>query len=632
MRFKLTLLLLVLNAALFSTLFYMDKHADSEREFQKQSSLVLPSGSIEQARSLKLEGPGAAVAWELRRTGRSWRMEKPQQWPLNSFAVENMLDQLRFLRKGTAFSIDEIERYGATLEDYGLDKPSLVLTVDSGSQTSVLRIGASTKVGGRFYLLSPEGDQVYVIGSELVQALMLDMDKLRNTHVFNLPPYTISSISVQRSDGVRVRLGKRAGGWEFESPIRVGADSAAVDSLLAELADLKVLSFAPQDPAEQGLLTPRMRLGLEAADQRQGLLIGSADSEGRVFAKLEDSPEVFRIDAALIDRLGQVQEVLRERRFNRFDSASVSELRVDMGNQSATLQKLETGEWQVLRPTDEGGVRTWKADGRIVGSLISALSAQRALRFVSDAPSEADLRDWGFADPQRKATIRSAAGTRTLLFGDLEPKLRGVYVMVQGEPFVYESSAAIIDQLRPVPLHYRSRLLESLPPAARLLRMRLVRVAEGETVLDLAPAAGQDWAGLLDSRPGDEGAALGVLLNFIRAGEAKNFVSDRFSPDLPLGDGKAETWALRLETDLELPSGTGQAQTRRMEYLFTKAIGGTTQFGASESLELVFTLPDELMLALHRLESRHVPPALPDEDEAEPSPAPQAEEAAGKAP
>jgi hypothetical protein len=272
MRFKLTLLLLVLNAALFSTLFYMDKHADSEREFQKQSSLVLPSGSIEQARSLKLEGPGAAVAWELRRTGRSWRMEKPQQWPLNSFAVENMLDQLRFLRKGTAFSIDEIERYGATLEDYGLDKPSLVLTVDSGSQTSVLRFGASTKVGGRFYLLSPEGDQVYVIGSELVQALMLDMDKLRNTNVFNLPPYTVSSISVQRSDGVRVRLGKRAGGWEFESPIRVSADPAAVDSLLAELADLKVLSFAPQDSAEQGLLTPRMRLGLEAADQRQGLL------------------------------------------------------------------------------------------------------------------------------------------------------------------------------------------------------------------------------------------------------------------------------------------------------------------------------------------------------------------------
>jgi hypothetical protein len=137
-------------------------------------------------------------------------------------------------------------------------------------------------------------------------------------------------------------------------------------------------------------------------------------------------------------------------------------------------------------------------------------------------------------------TIRSAGSTRTLLYADLEPKLRGVYVMVQGEPFVYESSAAIIDQLRPVPLHYRSRLLESLPPAARLLRMRLVRVAEGETVLDLAPAAGQDWAGLLDSRPGEEGAALGVLLNFIRAGEAKNYVSDRFGPDLPLGDGKAE--------------------------------------------------------------------------------------------
>jgi len=97
MRIKLTVLLILLNAALFLTLFYMDKHADAARAFAGQNSLVLKPGSLEKADSLQLEGPGAPTGWLLVKKGSDWHMVRPQQWAVNQYAVQNILEQLRFL-------------------------------------------------------------------------------------------------------------------------------------------------------------------------------------------------------------------------------------------------------------------------------------------------------------------------------------------------------------------------------------------------------------------------------------------------------------------------------------------------------------------------------------------------------
>ncbi|MFA5256516.1 MAG: DUF4340 domain-containing protein [Opitutales bacterium] len=610
MRFKLTILLVLLNVALFCTLFYMDKNADSARIFEQQSTLVLQPGSIEQADSLALDGPGAPVPWLIRKQADAWQMQRPQQWPVNRFAVENILDQLRFLRMETSFSIGEIERSGMTLADYGLDNPSVLLTIGEGEGSTLLRIGAPTEIGGRLYVLSPDGQKVYVTTRDILRALLVKLDDLRSTQVFNLPAYTISSLSLQRADGARVRLSKRGTAWEFESPIRVAADGGAVDSLLADMMDLKVRAFVQQDPAAQGLLSPRMRIGVEAADQRQSLLIGSADSEGLLYAKLENSPEVFTIDAGILDRVAQAQEALRERKFDRFDKDKLGEIRVQMGDQSATLQKLETGEWQVLRQNGEGGVRTWTADQEIVDALVNALGGLHALRFVSDAPSEADLAGCGFKDPQRVITLRLGTSTRTLMLGDLEPKLRGVFAKLDEEPFVYEVSATILDLLRPVPLYYRTRLLESLPPAARLQRLRLVNIKDGTVVLDIGPDAGQDWEQVLAAQPNGNATALSALLNFARSGKAKDFLAARYDEAMPLGDGKTLPWDWRLEADIELPSGTSQSTRRTLSYVFSSPVGGNTQFGASKTLELMFSLREDLIDALRQLTFDHPQPSL----------------------
>lgn len=602
MRFKLTILLLLLNAALLLTLFYMDKSADSARAFAQNSSLVLKPGSIEKADSLELDGPGAPAHWLVTRTGTDWRMSRPQQWPVNAYAVRNMLDQLRFLRMETRFPVEDIKSTGMTLADYGLDNPSVVLKIGAEGRETLLRIGTPTKVGARLYVLSPDGKNVYVTSRDVLRALLVSLNDLRDPRIFNIPSFTATSLSMQRADGARVRLTKLGIGWEFESPIRVDADGMAVDSLLAEMENLKVKDFVAADTAAQGLLAPRLRIGLESSDNRQSLLIGSDAGNGAVYAKLENSPEVFTLDASIMDRFQKAQEDLRERHFSRLNKQALGEIRVSMAGRTATLQKLETGEWQVVRQNSAQGIQTWKADPVVVKDLIDGVNDLYAIRFVSDAPSEADLDTYGLKNPQLQVAFQTAKASTVLYIGAREEKFGGVYVKTASDPFVYEVALNVLEKLNPAALHYRARELESLPPAARISSLTLTRLADNAKIVALsAPDGDWDKAIAAAAKDADQSALYADLLDYAKNGRAETFIADTFMESVTMGDGRVANWAWKLDADVDLPSGTTQTARRTITYLFADRTGGTTQFGASRALGLTFTLPQKLIDTLHKL-------------------------------
>ncbi len=598
MRLKLTLLLLLLNAALFTTLYYLERHADARRSFDEQSSLVLPSGAVEEADAIELSGPGVRQGWRIERKQAGWLVDEPVQWPANHFAVESILNQLRFMRWETRFPVEDVERSGRTLADYGLDNPPVVLTLRHGERATELRMGAATQIGNRLYLLSPDSGEVLVVPRDVLRSVLLGIDDLRSSNVFEMPASQVRSLAVQREGGVRARLIRRDAGWEFESPIRVAANDAAVESLFAELLSIQVQRFIQPDLAQQGLLSPRARVTVEGTNTRQTLLVGGPGTlPGRVFAKLEDSPEVFSIDALTLDRLLNVQEALRERSINRFDSTAITEVAIAAGEQSALLQKLETGEWQVLRGGDDGRMETWRADATVVRRLLEQLDGLRALRFVSDAPSSADLATFGLVNPQRRVTMKIGAQTRVLLLGDSVAEPRSVYARIEGEPFVYEVPGEILNVLRPVPLHYRSREFDSLPAAARIGSIRLTDLADGAPLLDLE--AGPDgWTPLVKTLDEEKAKALLGLVGFIRAGRARDFVARQFADPMPLDDQDSLPWRFRLDAVVALPAGAGATTRRDISYVFTERVGGTTQFGGSQAHNLVFTLPQDLIDAL----------------------------------
>ena len=117
MRFRLTLFLLILNAALFFGIWSLER-SDSEGGDKPHASIAfsvlqIEGKNIEKPRILKLEN-------------NRWRIVSPIDWPANLFAVNRIKNQLEFLDKEASFSLDEVKKHGHSLSEYGLDDPAYV--------------------------------------------------------------------------------------------------------------------------------------------------------------------------------------------------------------------------------------------------------------------------------------------------------------------------------------------------------------------------------------------------------------------------------------------------------------------------------------------------------------------------
>lgn len=647
MRLKLTLVLLLLNLTLFSAIFYLEKGASSELSYEAQRRLVLPAGSVEETDALEIDGAGLPTRWRLSRQTEGWMLTEPVQWPANHYAVESILNQLRFMTWETRFDVADIARSGRTLADYGLETPRVVLTIRKGEEVTEIRIGAPTQIGNRLYVLSPDQQEVFVVGRDLVRAVSLNLDELRSSAVFTISPYQVRSLGINNTGGARVRLVKRGEGqWEFESPIRVNASTGAVESLLAELLSADVSRFLPSDPAQQGLLNPRVRVVVEAIDSRQTLLIGNRtpDNSTEVFARLESTPAVFTIPAALAERLERAQELLREPYFNRFKPSELTELQISVSDLSITLQKLETGQWQVQRqPGGNSGITSWPAEPVVIRELLDELANLSAISFVTDAPAEADLQTYGFKTPSRRVVLKLNGTQRVLLLGDIIHRTNTLYAKLEGDPYIYEVSSAILQLLRPNPLFYRIRQLEQLPQAAEVASLRLSQLPAESPVAELSRQKGQTWDTVLEASELKRATALQAVIKFIRSSQVQTYISTSFSESMPLDQQDSIPWRWRLDAELDVPSGTGETRTRNLSFYFTERLGGTTQFGGSPEHQVTFLLTQELIDALDVLtfdrpvppaEAPTVPEALPDAAPEEPvaSPAPAAEPAPAHGP
>src|ERR1700678_1578357 len=175
MRSKVTLVLLFLNVALFFFIFYFERDSRIERASLEARRRVLgPEAS--DIRRLEVAGPTPAASYSLEKRGDTWFLTKPVEWPANADAGGRIINELQFLEHVTSFSTRDLEKNGQKLSDYGLDQPRLTVSFSSGdagaagapsARETVLRIGDTTKVGNRLYLLSPDSERIHVVDRSL---------------------------------------------------------------------------------------------------------------------------------------------------------------------------------------------------------------------------------------------------------------------------------------------------------------------------------------------------------------------------------------------------------------------------------------------------------------------------------
>ena len=628
MRFKFTIFLLALNVIAFGMIAYLNYQAKQVEPSTGGLSRQIGRELIDADR-IELHGRGIETPRILERKGSTWHLIEPMQWSANYFAINRILNQLQFLEEEASFPVDEIEKTGQSLADYGLEDPLLKIVIAEGDETISLSIGTLTEIGNNVYFLGPDAREIFVVNRQVIDSLLVDLNDLRSREIFDIPVFEVDALGLQIRSGntadgssLKVRLARNNEAWIFEAPLAAKANPALVDNTVNTLTAAKVRRFLETeqaDPIVQGLETPFMQVTIYGNKRRQTLIVGNLDPDSQgapqYFAKLEDNPAIFTVLARPFDALREAQEALRERNFMNFDSNMLSTINISENGKKIRLQKLETGEndWQVLESKGGDDIQPYRADPAIMDSLIKDLSSLRANGFTADAPSTSDIESYGFNNPRRVVTLSFSKGDPlTLMLAYPENSKDALYAKTNLADFIFrvERSAT----LRMIPLntpYYRNRTLDILPVAARISALQLTNLQTGEAIFDYA--LGQEnipWNDLIEEFNANHAEHIPVLLGAIRKFEVKSYLLDSYAEAYPVDAEKSLPWRFQLSATIQLP-GDETDRTETREYVFTDRLSGTVQVAGSKQYNTIFEIPQSLLDALYELtEDMEIPPEM----------------------
>ena len=631
MRFKFTVFLLALNVIAFGLIAYLNHQAKQVEPSTGGLSRQIGRELIDADR-IELHGRGIETPRILERKGSTWHLIEPMQWSANYFAINRILNQLQFLEEEASFSVDEIEKTGQSLADYGLENPLLKIVIAEGDENISLSIGTLTEIGNNVYFLGPDKREIFVVNRQVIDSLLVDLNDLRAREIFDIPVFEVDALGLQIRSGntadgssLKVRLARNNGAWIFEAPLAAEADPALVDNTVNTLTAAKVRRFIETeqaDPIVQGLETPFMQVTIYGNKRRQTLIVGNLDPDSQgapqYFAKLEDNPAIFTVLARPFDALREAQEALRERNFMNFDSSMLSAINISENGRKIRLQKLETGEndWQVLESRGGNEIQPYRADPAIMGSLIRDLSNLRAKGFAADAPSTSDIESYGFNNPRRIVTLSFSEGDPlTLMLAYPENSKGALYAKTNLADFIFKVERSAT--LRMIPLntpYYRNRILDILPAAARISALKLTKLQNDEAIFNYTP--GQEnisWDNLIEELDTDHGEQIRILLGAIRKFEVKSYLLDSYAEAYPVDTEKSLPWLFQLSATIQLP-GDETDRTETREYVFTDRLSGTVQVAGSKQYNTIFEISQPLLDALYELtEEMEIPLEMKDE-------------------
>ena len=631
MRFKFTVFLLALNVIAFGLIAYLNHQTKQVEPSTGGLSRQIGRELIDADR-IELHGRGIETPRILERKGSTWHLIEPMQWSANYFAINRILNQLQFLEEEASFSVDEIEKTGQSLADYGLENPLLKIVIAEGNKTISLSIGTLTEIGNNVYFLGPDQREIFVVNRQVIDSMLVDLNDLRAREIFDIPVFEVDALGLQIRSGntadgssLKVRLARNNGAWIFEAPLAAKADPALVDNTVNTLTAAKVRRFIePEqaDPIVQGLETPFMQVTIYGNKRRQKLIVGNLDPDSQgapqYFAKLEDNPAIFTVLARPFDALREAQEALRERNFMNFDPSMLSAINISENGRKIRLQKLETGEndWQVLESRGGNEIQPYRADPAIMDRLIKDLSSLRAKGFAADAPSTSDIDSYGFNNPRRIVTLSFSEGDPlTLMLAYPENSRDALYAKTNLADFIFKVERSAT--LRMIPLntpYYRNRILDILPAAARISALKLTNLQNDEAIFNYAP--GQEnipWNDLIAEFDANHAEHIRVLLGAIRKFEVKSYLLDSYAEAYPVDTEKSLPWLFQLSATIQLP-GDETDRTETREYVFTDRLSGTVQVAGSKQYNTIFEIPQPLLDALYELtEEMEIPPEMKDE-------------------
>lgn len=351
-------------------------------------------------------------------------------------------------------------------------------------------------------------------------------------HLLRIDRDGIDSITI-RSSETRIELRRARDQWRIQEPLQDRADPLVLSQVFTSLETLHSEAAVPRETDDRkkerlrefGLTSPESRIRLSGPKQKPVELLLGKDSavEGRIYAKLENSPDVHVVSSEIRTLLGKKVDTFRDHRLTSIPSAQIQ--RAILKTKSGEIECARTDlHWSLLKP-----LKARANDSRLQDLLSQTVSA-RVQAFVSDS---ANLASFGLQEPRGTLSLHleDAKAPLVLQIGSQpedSARREMVYGKISDRDTVLLLPSAIAQLLDIKPNDIRDRHLVQFE---RDIVDRILIEPRGKPALLLARSA-QGW---LRKAPADtpvQDSAAEDLLTLLSSHQVAEFVSD-VATDLP---------------------------------------------------------------------------------------------------
>ena len=351
-RYQLTVLMGILLAGLGAYLYFVEFPAERSRDLTETRENKLLPFEEHEVTGLKVRTETGEVVLAPGE-GRNWRISAPLSAHADTREVEALL---RALALGKISRV--VEEKTAALAPFGLDKPSVVLTVSAGTRQETLSLGDSGPISNTLYAMRASDRKVLlttlsakdVLNKTLLTFRRKEVLRFDQTQVDRLRlTYPGTEILLQQVplSGQPKQTAKKK--WMVRYPIETQADQIEVRRLLMKLEDLKALGFVDPGPRHavllQRLTKPDLKITLGAAGGDQTVKLFQLDpASGEAYAVTTAESPIARINPMAIKDLTKDLFTLQDKRLLGVERDEVARLAVKTREEQYVLLN-RNGEW-----------------------------------------------------------------------------------------------------------------------------------------------------------------------------------------------------------------------------------------------------------------------------------------------
>ena len=233
-----------------------------------------------------VEITSGATAVQFARSGGEWKIAKPIAARGDYGAIEAVVTRLS---SGQMQRI--VDANGGDLKQYGLAKPSVTATVNTGSARAALLLGNTES--GSVYAKDASRPMVFAVEESLATDLKKDVGEFRRKDVFDFRSFNAQRVEIKRGAETYIfEKTKDKDGKEVWKKGGQDADTTKVEDLLTKLSNLRAQSF--ESTTHAALKSPELVVTATYDGKTETVQLGRAGTDA--YASRADEPGSAKLE------------------------------------------------------------------------------------------------------------------------------------------------------------------------------------------------------------------------------------------------------------------------------------------------------------------------------------------------